>query len=84
MAFFAYPKDHYPTVTATAVGKYKDVFEFMQTVDAWLIEHNIKFSNKGHSTTVVCGIRPYGIPTFTYTFQCYDEKDIIVATLRWA
>lgn len=81
MAFFAYPKDHYPTVTATAVGKYKDIFEFMQTVNDWLIEHNIKFSNKGHGTQTDM---PTGTTTFTYTFQCYDEKDIMVATLRWA
>lgn len=81
MAFFAYPKDHYPTVTATAVGKYKDVFEFMQTVNDWLNEHNIKFSNKGHGTQTNM---PTGITTFTYTFQCYDEKDSMVATLRWS
>ncbi len=75
-----YSGSSYTTVRATTNGHYKNIDEFVQTVDAWLTEHNIYFLWQGHATSNLNG----GPNTYTYTFRCIDEKDAAFAALRWA
>ena len=80
MAIYTYVGQHYITVTATARSHYRNLDEFVQTVDAWLVEHNIPFLWEGHNTSNINN----GPNRYTYFFRCINEEDAVFAALRWA
>jgi hypothetical protein len=58
---------------------YADVKDFQKAVNAWLDDHDISYVWDGETTS-----RASGMTTYTYYFNCVNQKDAVFAALRWA